>query len=309
MPLTLKLAEPEDVRLKMYVYGETGTGKTVTSLHFPNPLVIDTEGGTDHYAKYFKFYREKTADPQVIKNIIDELIIDPQGIKTLIIDSFSVVYDNIRVKHESRLKLKTGNPSYTLQPQDYKVINHEVKSLILKLLSLDMNIIVTARSSILYGSSEEDFMKVLGTKADGPKELPYMFDVVLQLKKENNTFMAYVEKDRTNTLVDSPFVFSYETFVKYLGIEGLEREPVVLKQKVNLNQKTGRTKSIIYKGNEIKTAGITAESLEKIEELLNKVGEEELKTKLREQYYIDSVLDLKEDEAQMFINTIQQEIK
>ena len=36
----LKKASEEPVRLKMYVYGESGTGKTVTALHFPNPVVI-----------------------------------------------------------------------------------------------------------------------------------------------------------------------------------------------------------------------------------------------------------------------------
>jgi Cdc6-like AAA superfamily ATPase len=34
MGLNLKLAEPTDVRLKMYIYGESGTGKTVSSCRF-----------------------------------------------------------------------------------------------------------------------------------------------------------------------------------------------------------------------------------------------------------------------------------
>ena len=38
-------AEKEGKRLKMYVFGGSGTGKTVTSLKFPNPVMIDAEKG------------------------------------------------------------------------------------------------------------------------------------------------------------------------------------------------------------------------------------------------------------------------
>ena len=52
-----KKAETQADRLKMYIYGEAGTGKTVTSLQFPNPAVIDTEKGTTHYGKFFDFHK------------------------------------------------------------------------------------------------------------------------------------------------------------------------------------------------------------------------------------------------------------
>lgn len=301
MALKLKMAEPLDVRLKMYIYGESGTGKTVTSLHFPNPLVIDTEGGTDHYAKFFKFYREKTSDPQQVKNLIDDLIEDPQGIKTLVIDPFSVIYDNILLRHESRMKVKSGNPNYTLQPADYKFIRAEVKGLVLRMLSLDMNIIVTARSATEY--SKEEFMKIVGTKAEGPKDLPYMFDIVLELTNVDGKFIANVKKDRTNTLPPT-FEFSYESFVKHLGIDGLEREPVAFKQKLTLNATTGRQNTVTYNGVELKTAGITSENLAKLAELVSTFGEEATQLKLREEYYIDSILDLKNDEAELFIKNL-----
>jgi len=59
-----------------------------------------------------------------------------------------------------------------------------------------MNVIVTARSATLY--SQEEFMKILGTKPDGPKDLPYMFDVVLELTKTmrdgKEVFIARTEK-------------------------------------------------------------------------------------------------------------------
>ena len=76
-------------RLKMYIYGDTGTGKTVTSLHFPNPAIIDTEKGSEHYGQHFKFFRLETSNPAKIHAALDELLKNPGEFKTLIIDSFS----------------------------------------------------------------------------------------------------------------------------------------------------------------------------------------------------------------------------
>jgi len=155
-----KKAETQADRLKMYVYGEAGTGKSVTSLSFPKPAVIDTEKGTKHYGKFFDFHRIETSDPKKVLQAIEELIEDPQGFKTIVIDPFTPLYEKIMDGHLTRLKIKNGNPNYTLQPKDYRPIKAEVKNLIDRLLSLDMNVIVTARSATLY--SQEEFMKILG---------------------------------------------------------------------------------------------------------------------------------------------------
>lgn len=300
----LSMAEPIASRLKLYLYGEAGTGKTVTSLSFPKPAVIDAERGTEHYGKYFKFARTFTSDPSDIKAVIEELLENPQGFKTFVVDPFTAVYDTIMLKHESRMKVKTGNPNYQLQPLDRQFIRNEVKGLIQKMLTLDMNVIVTARSATLY--STEEFMKVEGTKADGPKDLPYMFDTVIELTKNSEgKFIANVKKDRTNML-PSTFEFSYQALTEYLGIEGLEREPVVFNQKTALNQLKGRNTKIEINGKEITTAGINAENLEKLAALAEDFSEEKLQTKLREDYMVDSVLDLKNDEAELLIKDLSE---
>lgn len=302
----LQDAEPIATRLKMLIYGKTGTGKSVTSLHFPSPIMIDAERGTEHYGKFFKFKRVFTSDPTEIKMILDALIEDPRGAKTLIIDPFSSVYDTLLQKHESRMKVKTGNAAYTLQPLDYKYIKSEVKNIVAKLLALDMNVIVTARSADEYAPGK--FMEVVGTKPEGPKDLPYFFDIVLELSKNEqdgpDKFIATVKKDRTNML-PATFDFSYSSFTTHLGIEGLEREPVVFKQKDRLNLTTNRNTVVEFRGNEINTAGITAENLEKIAALTEKLGEAAVRDKLKEDYSADSILDLKNDEANLFISDLE----
>ena len=162
-----KPAEKEAKRLKMYVFGDSGTGKTVTSLKFPKPVMIDAEKGSDYYGSMFEFERLQTSDPKIVNQALDELLKDPKDYKTLVIDPFSIVYDRILNLQESKMKMKTGNPSYSLQPLDYKHIKGAVKSIIYRILALDMNVIITARSKPLYSNADGDFMKVIG-KSDKP---------------------------------------------------------------------------------------------------------------------------------------------
>ncbi|MBC8436921.1 AAA family ATPase [bacterium] len=298
-------AEPKAKRLKMYIYGETGTGKSVTSLHFPNPAVIDTERGTEHYGDKFDFFKLDTANPVEINKAIDELLKDPQEFKTLVIDPFSNVWDAIQDMHVKRMRMKTGNPNYSLQPLDYRSLKSEVKSLITKLLALDMNIIVTAKSKPMYSPEKSEFMQVIGTQAEGPKDLPYLFDVVLELVIDPDTGqrIAKAKKDRTNKL-PSEFEFSYKSFTDFLGIEGLERDPVVFEQQEAMNKYGNRNVEINMGGKIIRTAGVTAETLTKLSAIADQVGESVLSIKLKDEFFVDSLLDLKEDEGQFFLKQL-----
>ena len=289
-------------RLKALIYGDTGSGKTVTSLHFPNPVVIDCEKGTEHYGPFFDFSVLDTLEPAKVNEAIDELLKDPNGFKTFVLDPITILYDRIMDLQLLRKRLKLNNSSYELQPLDYKFIKSDVKRLIAKMLSLDMNVIVTAHSKVLYDPGE--FMKVIGTAPDCPKYLPHMFDVVIELTKNGEIFMAEVEKDRTNKLPKEPFEFSYKTLSTYLGMEGLEREPVVFKQEEKFDQRSGRTFDIEFNGKEIKTAGVTAEKLTKLVKLVEQLGEEKVKEKLRDDYMVDSLFDLRNDEADLLITEL-----
>jgi len=147
------------------------------------------------------------------------------------------------------------------------------------------------------------------TKPDGPKELPYFFDVVLELTTEKRDskeiFRARTEKDRTNTL-PAEFDFNYQSFVEFIGIKGLEREPVVFDQKSRLNENVGRNNEIVYNKQKIKTAGITAVQLTELEKYIPTVGQETVSDLLKDDYYVDSLLDLKDSEADLLINDLKE---
>lgn len=297
-----KKAEEKPTRLKAFVYGETGTGKTITALSFPKPAVVDTEKGTVHYGKYKEFYVLPATTPKKIHAAIDELLMDPKGFKTFVLDSFTVVYETIVLGIENRMRAKTGNPNYNIQPPDYKMVKSEMKNLIHKMIALDMNLIVTARAKKKYAQGE--FMKEEGIAPDIPDYVPYEFDVVLRLNRKDGKSTAQVEKDRTNTLPPI-FDYSYEKFVEYMGIEGLEREPLVINQQKELISSDPRQTEVMYDGNKLKTAGVTADQLGTISELVDAGDADVIQKQLRELFYADSFLDLTEDEAKSFIEKIK----
>jgi hypothetical protein len=296
-------AAPKARRLKMYIYGETGTGKTITSLHFPNLAVIDSEKGSDFYGKLFDFDRIQTSDPSEVEKAIDELLKDPGEYKTFVIDPFTAVWETMQEMRLKRMRLKSNNPNYALQPLDWGFLKNNLKGLIKKLLALDMNIICTARAKAAY--SPDEFMKVTGLIPDGPKELPFLFDVVLELSVgDDKKRYAKVIKDRTNTLPDK-FEFTYEEFVKYVGNEELEREPVIINQQTAMDSYTTRKHEISFKGKTIKTAGVTAEQLDELAVVADSDQKESLAEKLRVDYMVTSLLDLKEDEAAVLLKDLK----
>lgn len=288
----------------MYIYGIHGTGKTVTSLHFPNPAVIDLDGGTDWYASAFQFEKLRTSDVDKVFQAVDGLIADPGDFKTLVIDSFTKFGELLTEKHLKRLRVKKGNPQYTFQPVDYKIIKADLKAFINKLLALDMNIIATAQIKNLYSQDTGEFMKVIGSEPDGPKDAPYLFDVVLELSfGPNDTRIATVKKDRTNTL-PATFEFNYQELVKHFGIKDLERAPVKLRAEAVLNQVANRNVKIKVGNKELLSAGVTGDTLTKLMKLTSSMSEVALKDKLNEDYSVQSLLDLREDEAQMLVSDL-----
>jgi hypothetical protein len=301
-------AEAKANRLKMYVYGPSGSGKTITSLHFPNPAVIDTEKGTNFYGDKFDFFRIQTQDHELVENAIDELLQDPKDFKTLVIDPIRRIDDSIVLKQLKRMRVKKNNPSYALAPLDYKTIKEERNILFRKMLSLDMNIIFTAPTKTQYSEDEGDFMKVIGVLPDGPKDLPYLVDILLRLEIDNDVRWAIVEKDRSNRLPER-FEFSYSSFVKYLGVDGLEREAVKFDQQASFNEAAGRNKEVVFQGTTIKTAGITSDQLEELQKAIEPLDEDAVNHKLLDDYAVTSALDLREDEAALFISSIQEETK
>lgn len=220
-------------RLKLLLWGDSGAGKTTLALNHPGVVIIDMEDGTAHYGDIFSFDVLKATTADEVMAAVDWLLAHPHPYRTLVIDPISVYWDALQAKwHQVFLQRNKGGKGhrgdyYELQPRDWVTLKAEFKELVRKLIQLDMNVIVTARQKALY--SDAGFMRIVGETFDGEKSLPYLFDTILRLYRDDaGRFMAENIKDRTNKLPRGKFEVSYDLIEKCLGAETLTREAMPL---------------------------------------------------------------------------------
>jgi len=227
--LPFSKAESLGRRLKVFLWGDTGSGKTTTALKFPKPVVIDLEGGTELYGDAFEFDVLRTTGADEAMAAVDWLAANEHPYRTLVIDPVTVYWDALQKKwSDIFLRRNKGSKGYRfeyydLQPKDWLSIKAEFKEFVRKLIALDMNVVVVARSKTRY--KEGAFMTAIGETFDGEKSLPYMFDIVLRMYlDEKGRHMAEALKDRSNKLPKSAFEMSYEVFEEAFGKKALNRK-------------------------------------------------------------------------------------
>lgn len=222
-------AKTIEKRLKLFLWGDSGVGKTMLSLKFPKPVVIDLEGGSDLYGDSFEFdvLKAGTADEAI--EAVEWLLTHAHPYRTLVIDPVTVFWDALQKKwSDIFLKRNKGSKGYKfefydLQPRDWMTVKAEFKEFIRKLIALDMNVIVTARQKVQYADGA--FMKAIGETFDGEKSLPYLFDTIVRLYRDpQGRFMGECLKDRSNRLPQGEFEVSYGLFEKLFGKTTLGRE-------------------------------------------------------------------------------------
>lgn len=69
--------------LRVLVYGGEGVGKTSFAASFPNALILDTEGGSH----FLDVARADIKDWPALMVAVRGLVVDPQGFKTIVIDT------------------------------------------------------------------------------------------------------------------------------------------------------------------------------------------------------------------------------
>ena len=214
----LRARKPEAVnkRLKLFMYGPAGVGKTTAAIQFPNSYVIDCERGAENYDKLITQSGSAVFQTNDINEVIAEvksLLTVKHDYRTLVIDPITTVYNDLLEKSELKVGSDFG--------RHYGAANKEMKRLANLILALDMNVVVTAHAKKEYG----DNLKVLGHTFDGWRQLDYWFDLVIELGKRGKRRMAKVVKTRVDSFPDDEtFEWSYEAIKARYDASMLEKE-------------------------------------------------------------------------------------
>ena len=216
--MALKGKQPELVakKLKMFMYGSAGVGKTTAAISFPNCYLIDTEHGSEN-PQYLKIIKAnngaifQSSDFNEIANEVKALLTEKHEYKTLIIDPLTTVYNEL--VDASALKVGTEFGRHVVDA------NKQFKRLLSLLLRLNMNLILTSHAKTEYGNN----MSVVGTTFDCYKKIDYLFDLVIEIKKIGKKSIGLVKKTRIATFDDlEEFEFGYDVIANKYGRDVME---------------------------------------------------------------------------------------
>ena len=219
----LRAKKPEAVtkRLKLFMFGPAGVGKTTAAIQFPNSYIIDCERGTENYDKTIAASNSvvfQTTDIQELMAEIRSLLTVQHDYRTLVIDPITTLYNDLLEKCEAKVGADFG--------RHYGAANKEMKRLANLIMQLDMNVVVTAHAKAEYG---QNFAK-LGYTFDGWRQLDYWFDLVIELGKKGKKRMAKVTKTRLEQFPDEDvFEWSYDAIRRKYDAGILEREAHAIK--------------------------------------------------------------------------------
>ncbi len=220
MALRAKKPSVTECRLKALFYGASGVGKTFASVQFPRPYIIDTEGSTNK-PQYVREIEKVggvvlvTTDFDEMVNEVRELLTTKHEYKTLVIDSLTLLYNDLLDKAERKVGTEFG--------RHYGEANKRMKQLLNLLFRIDLNVIITCHSKNEYGQN----LAVLGQTFDGYKKLDYLFDLVFEIQERGDKRIGIVKKSRFDTFQNrDTFPFCYEEIADRYGRAVIERESV-----------------------------------------------------------------------------------
>ena len=214
----LRARKPEAVnkRLKLFMFGPAGVGKTTAAIQFPNSYVIDCERGSENYDKLITASGSAVFQTTDIHDVIQEvksLLTEKHDFRTLVIDPITPVYNDLLEKCEAKVGADFG--------RHYGAANKEMKRLANLIMALDMNVVITAHAKTEY---VQNFSK-LGYTFDGWRQLDYWFDLVVELGKKGKKRYAKVVKTRIESFPDEDvFEWSYDAIRQRYDAKMLEKQ-------------------------------------------------------------------------------------
>ncbi len=206
---------------KIMVSGKSGDGKTWFATSLPKVFYIDTEAGADlpHYQQRLKDAGAWYMGPdhgaldfdEVIKTV-RELATQKHEYKTLVIDSFSKLYNTAAGLAEEKLGNEFG--------RDKKEANKPTRSLVRWIDKLDMNVVLVCHQRAMWANGAS-----AGTTFDGWDKLEYELHLWLEVQRRGKDRVGLIRKSRlTGFAQDTSIPLTYEAFAERYGKDYIEAE-------------------------------------------------------------------------------------
>jgi len=230
-------------RVRAFVVGPPGSGKTPWAICGPDALLIDMEAGAESYTG---FTRIPCYEFDALEAIINSLTYKPHKFKTLIVDPCTIAWNSLQRKwsdlfHRRRDPRSAGHMGefYEFQPHDWITMNADWNRFLTKVCSLDMNVIFTSHQKTKY--KDQGFMVKDGVTFDAQKSTDYAFSQILYFRREDDKFIGRCERDRSRIIpTGAEFDIGFENwgaFAKFFKKADLNRAPrqakMALKKQIN----------------------------------------------------------------------------
>lgn len=232
--MALKGIKPEIVvagKPKIMLSGKPGSGKSLFALNAPAPYLIDTEGGATREQYVKKLIANKGAylgiengsqDFAEVIAQVRELATTKHDYKTLIIDSFSKLYNVEAAAAEERSGSDFG--------KDKREADRPTRKLLNWLSRLDMTVILICHQKDKWTRQGRELI-MEGSTFDGYKKLDYELDLWLETKLVGQSRFATVVKSRIDGFpVGTDIDLDFAAFEKLYGqavVEGPVKQIVL----------------------------------------------------------------------------------
>lgn len=241
----MKLSEMKaSENLKVLLVGPPGTGKTCAAVGFPYPmLVLDFDGKVNSAARWFEKEPERLSNIEVknlsrrldgldpviemlaiIKDLGEQQAKGEMKYKTLVIDSattFSAAVLNHIVKTNPGVKRVASVQGVQPGVQDYGILKREFAKLIPGILSLPMNVVMTAHVKTDRSELTGEIIRSPIMDGSFSQELPIFFEEVYVVSMKEGKPMAQTKSDQNYNFCRSqiprlpnPVALNYAELIK-----------------------------------------------------------------------------------------------